>query len=76
MSGRTPGALLDAGFVVEGVVADATLVVEHPHVRVGHELIAVAVAGDDDDVVVALDERVDTCGDQVVGLPPGEVDRG
>ena len=74
--GANPCALLDAGLVVEGVVADATLVVEHAHVRVRHQLIAVAVAGDDDHIVAAFDERVDARGDQVVGLPSGEFDRG
>ena len=42
--GDDAGALLDAGLVVEHVVADPALVVEHPHVRVGDQLIAVAVA--------------------------------
>ena len=45
------GALEDAGLVVEGVVGHAALVVEHLDVRVLDQLVAVAVAGDDDDVV-------------------------
>ena len=66
---RDAGLLLDAGLVVERVVADAAPVVEHLHVRVGDELVAVAIAGDDDHVVAVGDEQVDGRGDQVVGLP-------
>ena len=50
---RHAGALDDAGLVVERVVADAAPVVEHLDVRVLDELVGVAVAGDDDDVVAA-----------------------
>ena len=73
--GRDAGLLLDARLVVEGVVADAAPVVEHPDVRVAHELVAVAVTGDDDHVVALADEQVDGRGDQVVGFPAGAVDR-
>ena len=66
---RDPGLLLDAGLVVERVVADPAPVVEHLHVRIGDELVAVAVAGDDDHVVAVVDEQVDRRGDEVVGLP-------
>ena len=52
--GRHAGAVEDAGLVVERVVADAALVVEHAHVRVLHELEAVAVPGDDDHLGLAL----------------------
>jgi hypothetical protein len=45
-----PAPFGDAGFVVERVVGDAALVVEHLDVRVGDELVRVAVAGDDHDV--------------------------
>ena len=48
LRGRDAGALDDAGLVVERVVGDAALVVEHLEVRVAHELVRVAVAGDDD----------------------------
>ena len=48
---RDAGLLLDAGLVVQRVVADAAAVVEHLHARVVDELVAVAVAGDDDDLV-------------------------
>ena len=50
LPGGDAGALDDAGFVVERVVGDAALVVEHLDVRVFDELVGVAVAGDDDDV--------------------------
>ena len=50
---RHAGALDDAGLVVERVVADAAAVVEHLDVGVLDELVGVAVAGDDDDVVAA-----------------------
>ncbi len=72
---RHPGSFLDAGLVVERVVADAALVVEHLDVGVAHELVAVAVAGDDDHLVAGVDELVGGRGDQVVGLPAGQVDR-
>ena len=49
-AGVHAGPLLDAGLVVEGVVADAAPVVEHLDVRVLDQLVGVAVAGDDDDV--------------------------
>ena len=48
---RDAGALLDAGLVVERVVGHAPPVVEHLDVRVLDELVGVAVAGDDEDVV-------------------------
>ena len=48
------GALLDAGLVVEGVVGHAPLVVEDLDVRVLDQLVAVAVAGDDEHVVARV----------------------
>ncbi len=70
------GLLDDAGLVVERIVADPPPVVQHLHVRIGDELIAVAIAGDDEDVMTGVDEQVDSGGDEVVGLPPCEVDGG
>ena len=75
LRGRDAGALEDAGLVVERVVGDAALVVEHLDVRVGHELVAVAVAGDD--------HHVDAVGggprrerrDHVVGLDARDLQR-
>ena len=73
---RDPGLLLDAGLVVERVVADAAPVVEDLHMRVDDQLIAVAIARHDDHVVTVGDQQVDGGGDQVVGFPAGAVDRG
>ena len=72
---RDAGALDDAGLVVERVVADAAPVVEHLDVGVLDELVGVAVAGDDDDVVAAADGLLGGRGDEVVGLPAGELAR-
>ena len=72
--GGHAGALLNARLVVEGVVADAALVVEHPDVRVLHELVAVAVAGDDHDLAPALRRLGREGGDDVVRLEPGRLD--
>ncbi len=69
-------ALEDAGLVVEGVVGHAPLVVEHPDVRVLDQLVHVAVAGDDDDVVTPVAGLGGQRGDDVVGLEPGLVDHG
>ena len=55
---RDAGALEDAGLVVEHVVGDAAPVVEHLDVRVGDELVAVAVAGDDDTSMPSAAARV------------------
>jgi hypothetical protein len=74
LGGRHPAALEDAGLVVEGVVADAPLVVEHAHVRVLHELEAVAVAGDDDHLALAYGRLGGQGGDHVVRLEPGRLD--
>ena len=52
--GRDAGALDDAGLVVERVVGHAAPVVEDLDVRVLDELVGVAVAGDDDDVVARV----------------------
>ena len=71
---RDAGAVEDAGLVVEHVVADTAAVVEHLDVRVAHELVGVAVAGDDHDVVAALDGLFGGGGDQVVGLVAGQLD--
>ena len=68
--------LEDAGLVVEGIVADPPPVVEHLDVWVLHQLIGVAVAGDDDHVVTAGDGLVGGRGDEVVGLPAGQLARG
>ncbi len=43
-----PGPLLDAGLVVEGVVAHAPTVVQHPDVGILDQLVGVAVTGHDD----------------------------
>ena len=71
---RHPGALLDAGLVVEGVVADPAPVVEHLHQRILDELVGVAVAGDDDDLVALVPRTRGQGGDHVVGLVAGHVD--
>jgi hypothetical protein len=76
VAGVDPGALEDAGLVVQGVVGHAALVVEDLHVGVLDELVAVAVAGDDDDVVAALLGQGGQGGDDVVGLDAGLVDGG
>ena len=65
---RDAGALLDAGLVVEGVVGHPASVVEDPDVRVLDELVAVTVAGDDEDVVTAIAGLGGERGDDVVGL--------
>ena len=72
VDGLDAGSLEDAGLVVEGVVAHAPLVVEDLDVGVLDELIAVAVAGDHDDVVAAIPPLGGEGGDDVVGL---ETDR-
>ena len=72
--GRDAGALLDAGLVVERVVGHAALVVEHLDVRVLDELVAVAVAGDDDDVVARVAALRGERGDDVVGLDAGHLE--
>ena len=48
------GAFKDARLVVEGVIADAAPVVEHLDVRVLDQLIAIAIAGHDDDIVATI----------------------
>ena len=45
------GLFLDAGLVVQGVIADTAFVVQNLHVGITNQLITVAVAGDDDNVV-------------------------
>jgi hypothetical protein len=68
---RHARAFGDPRLVVQRVVADSALVVEHLDVRILDELVAVAIAGDDDDVVAASDDGVRRRRDQVVGLPAG-----
>ena len=68
--GPHPGALLDARLVVEGVVAHPPPVVEHPDVGVLDQLVGVAVAGDDDDRVLAVPGLGGQGGQHVVGLEP------
>ena len=69
LRGRDAAAPLDdAGFVVERVVGDAALVVEHLDVRVGDELVRVAVAGDDHDVDAVGGRARRERRDHVVGL--------
>ena len=68
LRGRHAAAVEDARLVVERVVAHAALVVEHAHVGVLHELEAVAVARDDDDLGLALRRLGGQRGDDVVGL--------
>ena len=76
LRGGDAGALDDPGFVVERVVGDTAAVVEHLHVRVVHERVAVAVAGDEDGVdplfVGAGRERRD----HVVGLDAFDLQHG
>ena len=71
--GGDAGALEDAGLVVEGVVRHAALVVEDLDVGVADQLVHVAVAGDDDDVVARLAALLGERGDDVVGLDAGLV---
>ena len=72
--GPYAGALEDAGLVVERVVADAALVVEDLDVRVVDQLVAVAVARDDDGRDVLGLGLGGQRRDDVVGLDAGLVD--
>ncbi len=72
LRGRHPAAAIrDAGLVVERVVGDAALVVEHLDVRVGDELERIAVAGDDHDVDSGRGRLRRQRRDHVVGLDAG-----
>jgi len=65
---RHPGALEDPGLVVVGVLGDASLDVDDAHVGVLDELVGVAVAGEDEDVVTGLATLGRQGGEDVVGL--------
>ena len=71
-----PGALLNAGLVVEGVVGHPPLVVEHPNVGVFHQLVGIPVAGDHDHVLAPVAGLGGQRCDHIVGLHPGVVHRG
>ncbi len=75
LRGRDAQAPLgDARLVVEDVVGDAALVVENLDVRIEHELVRVAVAGDDHDVE-SLDRGLrGEGGDDVVGFDAGDLE--
>ena len=73
--GCTPVRVTMPGLVVERVVRHATLVVEHPDVRVLDELVGVAVAGDDDDVVPLVATRRGQRRQDVVGLEAGRFEQ-
>ena len=70
------GALLDARLVVERVVGHAPPVVEDLDGRVLDQLVAVAVAGDDDHVATVVAGPGGQRGDDVVGLDPGLLEGG
>ena len=70
------GTFEDAGFVIERVVRNTTLVVEHLDMRIMNELVAVAIASDDDDVVTARFGRCCQGCDDVVGFETNEVEHG
>ena len=76
LRGRDAGAFEDPGLVIERVVGHAPFVVEHPQVRVGHELIGVAVAGDDDRVDPVLGRAGGDRTDHIIGFDSLELDRG
>ena len=61
-------AFCDAGFVIQRVVGDAALVVEHLDVRIGDELERITVAGDDHDVDAVGGGAGRERRDHVVGL--------
>ncbi len=69
-----PGPRFDPRLVIEGVVADPTAVVEHPDVGILDELVGVAVAGDQQDVVPAVSRFGGQRGQHVVGLEPLDLD--
>ena len=68
-------SLLDARLVVERIVTDTAFVVEHLHIWVAHQLVAIAVAGDDDHRITAAHQLVGGRCDEVVGLPTDAVER-
>src|SRR5581483_12481829 len=74
--GVNAGALLDAGLVVQHVVAHAPAVVEDLDVGVFDQLVGVAVAGDDDDVVAPVPGLGGEGGHDVVGLVGGNFEDG
>ena len=69
-----PGLFEDSRFVVEGVVRDASLVVQHLDVRVAHQLIGVAVAGDDQHFGANLRRSLHHRCNQIVTFKPGFVE--
>ena len=71
VGGHHTGPFLDAGLVVEDVVGHPPLVVEDLDVGVLDQLVAVAVAGHDDDVVAPVAGLRGQRGDDVVGLVAG-----
>ena len=76
LSGPDPGALLDAGLVVEGVVADPSPVVEHPDIGILDQLVRVAVPGHDDDRMAPVAGLGRQGGQHVVGLEALRSDHG
>ncbi|CAB4829412.1 unannotated protein [freshwater metagenome] len=73
---RDARLFLDTRFVVQRVVAHTTLVVEHLHVWIADELVAVAVACDDYHVVTSVLGLLRQGGQNVVGLPADELEPG
>ena len=76
LRGDPTAALDDPRFVVEGVLGHAALVVEHFDVRVAHELVGVAVAGDDDHVDAGGAGLGRERRDHVVGFDAGDLELG
>ncbi|CAB4989968.1 unannotated protein [freshwater metagenome] len=67
-------ALENACFVIQRVIRNTALVIQNFDVRIVHKLIAVAIAGDDNDIVAADFSRCRQRGDDVVGFKPHKVE--
>ena len=74
--GGDTGSGKDARLVIQGVVADSALVVQHLDVRIADQLVAVAVTSNDDHIVAQVLATLSHRGDDVVSLPASQIDDG
>ena len=67
-------ALQNSGFVINGVITHAAFVVQHPHMWVTDQLIAIAVASNDEHIISGFFAAPSNGGNEIITFKARHID--